>query len=510
MNLSQRLTLFVAVSAGLSWPCGLRGDYYNNTPPADRSAPHDSPSPQPHGDYYRNTPTTKSIALNDGHSSPSRGDYYRNTPPTNSTMMRDNRSLPAQGDYYHHTPTDYSKANQPLAHSTNAEGQPWEWMDEHLEDEQGFADDDASRASVLLPSRLGHVVPHWGSVEYLQWWAKGQELPPLVTTSPQGTSRPTAGVLGLATTTILYGGDEVNDEGRGGGRVRAGYWFDSCESIGIGGTFWMLGEQADEFHAASLGNPILARPFLNVLTGNQDSQLVAYPGIITGDIGIRTTSNLLGADLFLRKSVVQTCRTRIDVLAGYQYSQLGEQLGILENGVLIDPGGVDPVGTTIQSSESFEVENQFHGCQLGMLLETQFERWTVNVLGKVGLGGMRESATVSGSSTTTFPGGQPVVTDKGRLLALPTNEGQYNRDVFAFVPELGVNFSYRVNCHLDVGVGYSLIYWSDVIQAGSQIDPGVNPPQITGPLIGAARPTFPFSTSDFWVQGASCSLSWHY
>ena len=39
----------------------------------------------------------------------------------------------------------------------------------------------------------------WGGIEYLLWWQKDAWLPPLVTTSPAGTSRDLAGVLGAPT-----------------------------------------------------------------------------------------------------------------------------------------------------------------------------------------------------------------------------------------------------------------------------------------------------------------------
>ena len=42
---------------------------------------------------------------------------------------------------------------------------------------------------------------YWVSFEFLLWWRRGDDMPPLVTTSPVGTPVGSAGVLGLSTTT---------------------------------------------------------------------------------------------------------------------------------------------------------------------------------------------------------------------------------------------------------------------------------------------------------------------
>ena len=45
----------------------------------------------------------------------------------------------------------------------------------------------------------------WVSAEYALGWFSGDRLPPLVTTSPPGTARLSAGTLGNPTTTVLLG-----------------------------------------------------------------------------------------------------------------------------------------------------------------------------------------------------------------------------------------------------------------------------------------------------------------
>src|SRR5262249_39754470 len=95
----------------------------------------------------------------------------------------------------------------------------------------------------------------WVAAEYLNWSAKGDRLPPLVTTSPQGTPLAQAGVLGAPGTSVLFGDSIVNDRWRSGGRVSAGYWFDPQGTQGIEANFFMLGRTSTGFAASSNGNP---------------------------------------------------------------------------------------------------------------------------------------------------------------------------------------------------------------------------------------------------------------
>src|SRR6185295_14750619 len=62
----------------------------------------------------------------------------------------------------------------------------------------------------------------WAEVEYLGWWTKGRDLPPLVTTSPIGTPFAQSGVLGQPTTQVLYGGNTVGDDMQNGKRLSIG------------------------------------------------------------------------------------------------------------------------------------------------------------------------------------------------------------------------------------------------------------------------------------------------
>ena len=106
--------------------------------------------------------------------------------------------------------------------------------------------------------------PSWAEGEYLHWWISGNDLPPLVTTSPAGTPRGAAGVIGAPGTTVLFGGNEVGDDGRSGFRVNIGLWLDEFNETAAELTWFSLFDDGSgDFFAASTGSPTLARPFFD-------------------------------------------------------------------------------------------------------------------------------------------------------------------------------------------------------------------------------------------------------
>jgi hypothetical protein len=348
----------------------------------------------------------------------------------------------------------------------------------------------------------GHV---WVRGEYLLWWTKSSPLPPLVTTSLPGTPVGGAGVLGAFGTSVLFGGENVSDNPRSGGRVTAGGWLNDAQALGVEGYLFGLEGASNHFSAASTGNPILARPFFNAQTGAPDAVLIAFPGVVKGGANVALSStDLVGAGVDLRANACCGCSDlccgccyRVDVLGGYRFLHLHEGLGLSETEVATGPKAPAPVGTRIDLSDAFGTSNQFHGAELGAEAELRHRRWCVDVLGKVALGGTGEDIAING--TTSIKGGPPV---PGGFLALPTNSGTFHRSSFAVVPEVGLDVGYQLTDHLRVFAGYTFIYWSKVARPGDQIDLALNPSQLPpGHLTGLPRPALVPHDTDFWLQG---------
>jgi hypothetical protein len=334
--------------------------------------------------------------------------------------------------------------------------------------------------------------------EYLLWWTKSSPLPPLITTSPQGTPVGQAGVLGQPGTTVLFGGQNFSDNPRSGGRITLTGWLDDPQTIGVEGYFFGLEDISNHFSAASNGNPILARPFFNTQTGAPDAVLIAFPGTVKGSVNaVVSSTDLYGAGVDLRANVCCGCCYRVDLLGGYRFLHLNEGLTVSETEIGTGPNSPVPVGTRIDLTDSFGTGNDFNGGELGVDTEIRHGRCFVDLLAKAALGATNESVAINGITTSNAR--PPAV---GGFLALPTNIGNFHQTRFAVVPECGLTLGYRLTDNVRVSIGYTFIYWSRVARAGNQIDLTINPTQLPpGTLAGQPRPAFVFHDSDFWAQG---------
>src|SRR5262249_48196897 len=134
----------------------------------------------------------------------------------------------------------------------------------------------------------------WVRAEYLLWWTKSINVPPLVTTSPQGTSSFNAGVLDQSSTSILLGNEGLNHDVRSGYRITVGAWLNHEQTCGIEARYFALEDSHSSFSRSSEGDPILARPFFQLDQNQQNAVLTAFPGLVRGDIHVDTSSVFYG------------------------------------------------------------------------------------------------------------------------------------------------------------------------------------------------------------------------
>ncbi len=276
-----------------------------------------------------------------------------------------------------------------------------------------------------------------------------------------------------------------------------------------------MAPNSGNYYAQSVGtplSPILARPFYNVLLGRQDSQLVAFPDVVEGDVQVSTSSEMHSLSLLLRRGLWQDCGNRIDLVGGYRYFRYREGLAIREHLNVTDPAGAVAVGTTFDILDSFSTENDFHGGELGLSAVFERDRWSLDVLTKIALGNMHQNVNIEGANVIAVPNQTPVV-GAGGFLALDSNMGGYNRNAFALLPELNMNLRYCYSERLSLQVGYSLLWITNVMRSGDQIDTAVNVSQLPdngNSLIGEARPAPLLIDSTMWVQGVNLGVVWEY
>jgi hypothetical protein len=353
-----------------------------------------------------------------------------------------------------------------------------------------------------LRDRFG-VAGLWGGVEFLHVWAHGRHVPPLVTTSPDGTPRGSAGVLPGAT--ILFGDERIGEDRQSAGRLTFGVWFDDCENTGVAVRFFAIEGANDGIIVGSnsTGSPILGVPFFNVGLGANDALLASFPNEQVGFIDVRTSQDVIMAEPLLRAMLLRGNGYRLDLIGGYLYSQVSDGLDLRLNTTTIDPGGIFPVGSNFDFVDRFDAKNDFHGATAGLMGQLRHGRWRIEGLGKISFGNVRQVLTVSGVTTVDIAGGGGPTTSPGALFSQPSNIGTFVRNETTYVPEAYLGMGYQVNRCLELTVGYSFIYWADIITAGDQIDTAVD-------FSGGTRPVVNLRDTDFWVQGVSLGASWNY
>jgi hypothetical protein len=349
------------------------------------------------------------------------------------------------------------------------------------------------------------------------WWVKNNTAPPLITAGPPASQ----GIIGLGAVTAFGGpGQDLFQPFRSGFRIGGGYWFDCRECWGVDASFFILPQVTREFSAFSSGMPVLARPFLDASgtlspfgANGSFSEVNARPApmALVGAKEVRTTSELWGADVNLRRNLYSGCYARLDFLAGFAYLNLNESLTVREL-TTAAPDNTDPV-RALYITDSFGTKNSFYGSQVGLTGELRRGRWFVNGTGKVALGITHETIDINGAALGVVTPGV-VQSQPSGLLALDSNSGRHERDKFAVMPQATLNVGYQLTERLRVYTGYDFLYLSNVVRPGDQIDPTLDPRRI--PFFGAAgvptigRPAVPFKGTDFWAQGIHFGLEFNW
>ena len=116
------------------------------------------------------------------------------------------------------------------------------------------------------------------------------------------------------------------------GRFVLGGWLDDCRRCGVEASYFFLGTQRTTFSASASGLPgtlALARPFFDVVSGREASELIAFPGVLAGRVAISSASRLWGAEINLRENVRRGPCWQLDVLYGFRYVSLDENLNVV-------------------------------------------------------------------------------------------------------------------------------------------------------------------------------------
>jgi len=354
----------------------------------------------------------------------------------------------------------------------------------------------------------------WLQGEYLHWWTSALETPPLVTTSAAGTPLASAGIFGLPTTTVLFGNADLNDTDQVGWRASGGIWLGATKRWGAEVDYFQLDDQQEQFALASNGSIILARPYFDIVSGNEAAVVIAYPAVASGSVDAEAVTRLLGGGARLRWNLccsspgtampgsgVFSNSYRIDITGGYRYSKLSDRLRVMHTSVDLQ------TGDTTFADDLFLSGNEFHGGEVGIEWQRRWGRWWLVGIGRLALGNNHQTARIEGRSVIDTGSGPQTFT--GGVLAQSSNIGLFSRDEFSIIPELGLNLGLQLTNNVRVSAGYTFYYFSNVLRAADLIDRDLNPgliPPPSGPVTGPLRPAFAFNTTDFWAQGLTAGI----
>ncbi|TVS15486.1 MAG: hypothetical protein EA424_15925 [Planctomycetaceae bacterium] len=379
------------------------------------------------------------------------------------------------------------------------------------------------------PANSGACGPQhwiWGKSELLYWTRTSTRIPALATTSDPGTPQQDAGVLGLPTTTVLFGDERILGSTTDGFRWVTGAWFEPSRRLGLQFETIGLSDVDLHFRGESNGVDILARPFTNVDPAlgpaqGPDSELISFPNVTAGSLTIDGRNRFRSYGLVLRGNIRfnngcfyepgRSCvgnpsGYRLDLLGGYRYLSLRDDLAIRSlTAVSVTPqAGFDVL-------DEFQSSNNFQGGELGLLYQYYRNRWAFDGDLRLALGRTEQSVAIAGSTDFSMVGVENAF--DGGLLALPTNAGTYSRKETDLITEFGLTVGYLLTSNLKITGGYRFVYWPRVVRVGDAIDLTVNGSYIPDPMgtpAGPLEPSFAFKSTSFWTQGISLGLDYRW
>src|SRR5262249_18299705 len=139
--------------------------------------------------------------------------------------------------------------------------------------------------------------------------------------------------------------DEIDRRMRYGWRVTLGCMLDAEGTTSVEATGFLFGQKSNNILVGPDINPVVARPFTNVNTGAETSELVNFPGFDSGNVSVSPSSFFWGAEVNLAKEL---CRGwcykdfHVTLLGGFRHLNLDEKILIRENKQIADPVVLPP------------------------------------------------------------------------------------------------------------------------------------------------------------------------
>ncbi len=283
---------------------------------------------------------------------------------------------------------------------------------------------------------------------------------------------------------VVVGGDRLAAPFRVGFSVNAGTWLDRCQTQGIDANLYYLAPGGNSFStftgSVPLGllSPLGPLPLADPAAG--------FAGAFSYGLGTRFVT----ADVNYRRNLYCETDSRLDLLVGYRYAHLGEDLDLYGKRL-----GAD--GEIVRFHDHVGAANNFHGGQVGLAGEYRVGDWYVGAVHTVALGTVFSETEMDGKfrvNGTVVPFG---------FYSRPDVAGTRDSSRFAVMPALKLTVGRQLGEHARVFAGYQFLYIDRLSRAGDVIDPAPG-----AGLLGLGRRDT--GTSDLWVQSVTLGLDLRY
>ena len=219
---------------------------------------------------------------------------------------------------------------------------------------------------------------------------------------------------------------------------------------------------------------------------------VSYPGVAFGHVNAVAGTNFIGGDVNLRHGLGANRPMKLDLLAGYRFLHLGDNVESLAD--ITSPLAL---GSRVVTNDSVRTRNYFNGAQAGFAASCNHGSFSFELQSTVALGvttsqlDVSRTRAVTGLPALAALAGVPL--PPGALGNVPLATATGNRtNYFGVVPEVGLKFGWQPCDHVRLTFGYNFIYWSEVRRAENLYFPGSS------------------GTTDLWVQGISTGVEFRY
>jgi hypothetical protein len=354
------------------------------------------------------------------------------------------------------------------------------------------------------------------------------------------------GIIGNPSTTVVFGGSDIDMHHFTGGRLTAGLTICCEPNFGIEVSAFTTEKEIRSFSIASdaAGNPVIARPFFDVVNMTENAIAVSFPGAFAGSVNAFAASQFWGGDFCFALGTTRNTWWSATLLAGFKYLEFDEQIQVSQFSVVLPLGAAQVAGLPVTAPngvaivDEFDTRNQFYGGMIGGRVEAHYGRLTCEITEKFGIGATHQVVGIQGSTTAvtppvttpgsvlsnTFPSLFPpvvtlsngIVTFPGGVLATETNSGQHVRTQFALASDTNVSFRLKLTPAISLIAGYNFIWLKEVVRPGDEIDRNVNQatipssPAFSTLVVFPRQPAFSFRESNIWAHGTNLGLQFDF